>query len=365
MTQLDILQIAMPETGFSRRVLDWFDDHGRKELPWQEKVTPYKVWISEVMLQQTQVATVIPYFDRFISAFPSVDALASAPVDQVLHYWSGLGYYARARNLHKSASLIRDVYAGVFPDELEKVIALPGVGLSTAGAILSLAMGQRHAILDGNVKRVLARCYAIPGWPGQRAVGRKLWQLSETLTPHARVAEYNQAMMDLGAMICTRNNPLCDQCPVSNRCVALANDEISRYPGRKQKKQRPVRGVQMMLLQDIRGRLLLEQRPPTGIWGGLWGFPEIPVGEDILHWSEEQFGAKAVQIRDLPMRRHTFTHFHMDIQPRQILLEKPGYQVLDGDRRVWYNPAQPDERGLAAPVKLLLDEIMSYSEVTK
>lgn len=365
MTQSDTQQIAIQATEFSRRLLHWFDDHGRKDLPWQRKVTPYRVWVSEVMLQQTQVATVIPYFERFMSVFPDVDALASAHIDQVLHFWSGLGYYARARNLHKSACLVRDLYDGVFPDELEQVTALPGVGLSTAGAILSLAMGQRHAILDGNVKRVLARFYAIPGWPGQSAVAKKLWQLSDALTPHARVTDYNQAMMDLGAVICTRNKPLCNQCPLAYGCRALTNGETNRYPGRKQKKPLPVRQVQMLLLQDMQGRLLLEQRPPAGIWGGLWSFPELSAGEDIQHWCQEQFGYMDVQTRELPLRRHTFTHFHMDIQPSQILLEKPGWQVLDGDRRVWYNPAQPDERGLAAPVKLLLDEILSYTEVTK
>jgi A/G-specific adenine glycosylase len=365
MSQTDIQQIAIPDADFSLQVLAWFDDHGRKDLPWQQDVTPYKIWVSEVMLQQTQVATVIPYFDRFMGAFPDVGMLASAHLDKVLHYWSGLGYYARARNLHKAARMIQYSYAGVFPAELPKVTALPGVGLSTAGAILSLAMNQRHPILDGNVKRVLARRYAIAGWPGQAAVAKQLWQLSDALTPQSRVANYNQAMMDLGAMICTRSNPLCDQCPVHNQCMALARDEISLYPGRKQKKILPVRNIQMLLLQDRQGHLLLEQRPPTGIWGGLWSFPELPVGEDARHWCMVQTGDQHFLEKDMPTRRHTFTHFHLDIRPKQILLEKTGCQVLDGDRYVWYNPAQPDERGLASPVKRLLKEILLNTEVTK
>ena len=280
----------MPEAEFSRRVLAWFEDHGRTDLPWQQDATPYKVWISEVMLQQTQVATVIPYFNRFMAAFPDVDTLASAPLDKVLHYWSGLGYYARARNLHKAACMIQDVYAGVFPEELPKVTALPGVGLSTAGAILSLALNQCHPILDGNVKRVLARCYAVAGWPGQTAVAKQLWRLSGTLTPRSRTAEYNQAMMDLGATVCTRSNPLCDLCPVNSHCLARIQDKISQYPGRKQKKLLPVRNIQMLLLRDRQGRLLLEQRPPTGVWGGLWSFPELPFGEDIRHWCMARAG---------------------------------------------------------------------------
>lgn len=365
MSQPDTQQFTMSDVDFSLQVLAWFDDHGRKDLPWQQDVTPYKVWISEVMLQQTQVATVIPYFDQFMRAFPDVDTLANAHLDKVLHYWSGLGYYARARNLHKAARMIQEVHGGIFPEELQKVMELPGVGLSTAGAILSLAMDQRHPILDGNVKRVLGRCYAIAGWPGQTAVAKQLWKLSDTLTPNSRAGEYNQAMMDLGAMICTRSNPLCDQCPLSNRCIALAEDAVCRYPGRKQKTNLPVRETQMILLQNRQGHLLLEQRPPSGIWGGLWSFPELPVGDDALHWCMAQTGDQHFLEKELPTRRHTFTHFHLDIQPKQILLSKPGCQVLDGDRYVWYNPALPDELGLAAPVKRLLSEILLNTEVIK
>ena len=354
----------MPEVEFSQRVLTWFEQHGRKSLPWQREVSPYRVWVSEVMLQQTQVATVIPYFERFMSTFPDVNALAAADLDQVLHYWSGLGYYARARNLHKAACLIRDDYAGVFPVELEQVTALPGIGLSTAGAILSLALNQRHPILDGNVKRVLARCFGIAGWPGQAAVAKRLWQLSDELTPRSGVANYNQAMMDLGSMICTRSKPLCDLCPVRGQCLAWSRDETGLYPGRKPQKTLPVRSIQMLLLQDAEGSLLLEQRSPAGIWGGLWSFPEMPVAEDARQWLSLHVTGKYVVQQDLPTRRHSFTHFHLDIHPKQILLEKPGCRILDGDRYVWYNPAQPDERGLAAPVKRLLKEILSNTEVT-
>jgi A/G-specific adenine glycosylase len=348
---------ASGDSVFDQQVLRWFDAHGRKDLPWQQDPTPYRVWVSEIMLQQTQVATVIPYFERFMGCFPDVRSLADAPADQVLHLWSGLGYYARARNLLKAARLIRDEYGGHFPTAFAEVAALPGVGRSTAGAVLSLALDQRHAILDGNVKRVLARCFAIDGWPGQAAVATRLWSVAEERTPAQRVRDYNQAMMDLGATVCTRARPACGQCPLSDRCVAHAQGNPDAYPGKKRRKALPVRATCMLLLRDTAGRVLLEQRPATGVWGGLWGLPELDMTTEPLAWVRQQFGVEAQAKRQLPLRRHTFSHFHLDITPLEILLPQPGWVALEAPDRVWYNPAQPDARGLAAPVSRLLDEI--------
>jgi len=342
---------------FAERVLSWFDQHGRKDLPWQQDVTPYRVWVSEIMLQQTQVTTVIPYFEHFMQRFPSVDALAKAPLDDVLHHWSGLGYYARARNLHKAAQQVMEECGGVFPGQVEQLEALPGIGRSTAGAIVSLSMNQWAPILDGNVKRVLARHHAIAGWPGQSAVLKRLWQLAEIHTPRDRVQHYNQAMMDLGATVCTRSRPKCSECPVNESCLAKTQGDWQRYPGKKPKKALPEKRVQMLLLINGRGEVLLQQRPPQGIWGGLWGFPELHVDDDPLQWCRDQSIGEAQIQRELPHRRHTFSHFQLDIEPREILLAEPGCRLLESGQWVWYNPRQPDARGLAAPVARLLEEL--------
>lgn len=240
---------------FAARLLRWYDRHGRKDLPWQRARTPYTVWVSEVMLQQTQVATVIPYFERFMARFPDVRTLADAPLDAVLAHWSGLGYYSRARNLHRAAQQIRDRHGGVFPEDMDAIAALPGIGRSTAGAILAQALGQRHAILDGNVKRVLTRHRAIAGWPGQSAVERRLWEIAEAETPHARVADYTQAIMDLGAMVCTRARPRCGACPVADDCAARAAGTVSRYPAPKPRKTLPVRQTRMLLVTNGEGEV--------------------------------------------------------------------------------------------------------------
>ncbi len=342
---------------FARRVLRWFDRYGRQHLPWQQELSRYRVWVSEIMLQQTQVNTVIPYYERFMQRFPTVDALAEAPLDDVLHHWSGLGYYARARNLHRAARQVCEHYGGEFPDELEAVQALPGIGRSTAGAILSLAGGQRQVILDGNVKRVLARCFGIEGWPGSSAVLAQLWECAEALTPEKRVDQYNQAMMDLGATVCTRGRPACDRCPLARDCVALASGRQRELPGKKAKKALPQRAVRMLLVRDAEGALLLERRPPAGIWGGLWSLPEIAVDADPLGWCRETLQQSARIKRHLDPRRHTFSHFHLDIEPVEILLNGPGCGVLEAADRVWYNPQRPDDVGLAAPVARLIDVI--------
>ena len=342
---------------FADRVLAWFDQHGRKDLPWQRDVSTYRVWVSEIMLQQTQVATVIPYFERFMARFPDVRELARAPLDEVLHCWSGLGYYARARNLHRAARLICDELGGSFPDSLAGMQRLPGIGRSTAAAILSLAGGQRQAILDGNVKRVLARYFAEPGWPGRSVVGKRLWGLAESLTPATRVAAYNQAMMDLGAVVCTRSRPDCARCPLLAGCSAYVLGRPQDFPGRKPKRTLPQRSVRMLLVCDPARGVLLERRPPAGIWGGLWCLPEISLETDPLAWCLDLLHQPAVLGRKLASRRHVFTHFELHIEPLEILLNQPGCDVLEADARLWYNPRQPANVGLAAPVARLLDEI--------
>ena len=264
----------MTTNAFSTRVLAWFDENGRKDLPWQHDISPYRVWISEIMLQQTQVATVIPYYESFMQRFPDVLALADASEDEVMHLWSGLGYYSRARNLHKSAKMVAHELGGVFPQTLDGMIALPGIGRSTAGAILSIASGQQTAILDGNVKRVLARFQAVEGWPGKTPVLNELWEYAEAYTPMARVADYTQAMMDLGATVCTRSRPQCGDCPLVADCEGHASGEPTRYPGKKPKKVLPVKQTCMVVLEH-QGQILLEKRPPTGIWPGLWSLPEV------------------------------------------------------------------------------------------
>ena len=340
---------------FTQSVLEWFQHAGRKNLPWQRRPTLYKVWVSEIMLQQTQVATVIPYFQRFIQRFPNVGILAAAPADEVLHYWSGLGYYARARNLHRAACLICERHHGRFPRNYQAALALPGVGRSTAGAILSLALGQPHAILDGNVKRVLTRCFAIDGWPGKMQVQHQLWRLAEELTPDERAKEYNQGMMDLGATVCTRRRPDCDSCPLKNHCQAWSMGVPEAFPVPRRRNALPSRQVRMLLVLNSRGELLLERRPPSGIWGGLWSLPEC-TPEGVLTDCLAKAGLVGKLVRTWPSRRHSFTHLHLEITPVEFRVENNADCVMDDDR-VWYNTVQPDARGLAAPVARLIDEL--------
>ena len=338
---------------FAERVLAWFDMHGRRDLPWQQRPTCYSVWVSEIMLQQTRVATVIPYYERFMRRFSDVDALAGAEIDEVLHHWSGLGYYARARNLHRAARRIVADHAGEFPTEPEALIALPGIGRSTAGAILSLALGQPMPILDGNVKRVLARCFGVEGWPGQAAVLRQLWRLSERLTPATRTAHYNQAMMDLGATLCRRAHPECERCPLCDECIARREQRQLELPGKRPRKTLPVRDTRMLVMRDPDGRVLLRQRPPSGIWGGLWSLPEGDIDELARRFP----GVDPREARRLPSRRHTFSHFHLDITPLLIDLVKPMEGVMDAPDLLWYNGDQPERIGLAAPVSRILLEL--------
>lgn len=343
---------------FSTRVLTWYDRHGRKDLPWQTD-DPYRVWVSEVMLQQTQVATVIPYYERFIASFPDVGALADAAVDEVLSHWSGLGYYARARNLHAAAQQVRDQHAGVFPRDFEAVKALPGIGRSTAGAILALAFGERHAILDGNVKRVLARHEAVEGWPGRTAVAKRLWEIAERHTPSRRLGAYTQAMMDLGATLCTRTRPACARCPVSEDCRAYADGNVEAYPGKKPKKERPLRQTTMVIAVDD-DAVYLERRPAAGIWGGLWSFPEI--GEaDLDQWCRQRLGCVPGEAASWPTLRHGFTHYDLDIRPVVVRFDNGSRAAADG--ACWYRLDDPAPGGIAAPVRKLIDTLRAADDV--
>jgi A/G-specific adenine glycosylase len=353
-------------TRFSDRVLAWFDVHGRKDLPWQHPRTPYRVWISEVMLQQTQVATVIPYFERFIARFPNVDTLARAEIDDVLHLWTGLGYYARGRNLHAAARRIVAEHDSELPKDLDALIALPGIGRSTAGAILAAGHGIRAAILDGNVKRVLARYFAVDGYPGERNVSDTLWAHAEANTPEARVDDYTQAIMDLGATLCTRSRPRCFECPASAECIAFKSDATACYPAARPRKTLPVRRARMFVIVDARERCLLERRLPTGLWGGLWNPPERPVecGVDELL---SELGMARSNIRNqhpLPAFRHTFTHFHLDIEPLRVDVATPTLAVADHDRFRWYGSGENEPLGLSAVAVRLLALVQSTLVLT-
>lgn len=347
----------MQAVDFQQAVLDWFDQHGRHDLPWQQNINAYRVWVSEIMLQQTQVATVIPYYQRFMERFPGVEDLAAAELDQVLHLWTGLGYYARARNLHKTAQQVTHDFGGQFPNDLQTMQTLPGIGRSTAGAILAISQGIRAPILDGNVKRVLSRFAAIEGWPGQTAVADKLWQLAEQHTPSERVADYTQAMMDLGATLCTRSKPACLLCPLVSHCQAHQLDTVSQLPGSKPKKTLPKRQTWMLLLEDQQQRYWLEQRPPAGIWGGLWCFPQFESEDELNAWASQQ-GLRPCQPAP-PAFTHTFSHYQLQTTPSRFQLDKPhnSAQVANSAPGYWYDPRQPAELGLATPVKRLIEQL--------
>lgn len=348
---------------FSDSVLDWFSEKGRTTLPWQQQKTPYSVWVSEIMLQQTQVNTVIPYYLRFMESFPTITDLANAEEDLVLHHWTGLGYYARARNLHKSAKIIRDDYKGSFPTDIEQVIALAGIGRSTAGAILSLSLNQHHPILDGNVKRVLARYFMVSGYPGLSAFEKQLWKLSETHTPEIRVANFNQAMMDLGSLVCTRSKPLCTICPLKESCQAFFHEKQTEFPGKKPKKDKPVKKT-IMVMFTKNDSVLMYKRPPSGIWGGLWSFFEIGNIEELNNLTET-LGLNVTSQKEFPSFRHTFSHFHLDISPLMLKIESKGTNVNDNSQQLWYHLGKGENVGLAAPSKTLLAQLTVQLEKEK
>lgn len=336
-------QIASP-------LIDWHRRCGRHDLPWQRERTPYRVWISEVMLQQTQVAAVIGYFERFLARFPDARELAAAPQDEVLHLWSGLGYYARARNLQCAAQLIVERHGGEFPTDFDAVAALPGIGRSTAGAILAIACGQRHPILDGNVRRVLARLHALPGATGERSFEQRLWELAEAHTPRDGVDTYTQAIMDLGATLCTRRAPQCDRCPLAGQCVAFAQGSAEDFPApRRPLKRRQVERW-MLFARRGDGAVRLSRRPARGVWGGLWSPPEF---EDLP--AARRAAGEGVAVREAPAVHHAFTHFDLTIRPLWIDAPESWQGVADGDEvSLWYNAAAPDRIGLPAPIAALL-----------
>ena len=337
------------------RLIGWHARHGRKHLPWQRDPTPYRVWVSEVMLQQTRVSVVIGYYERFMERFPELPALAGASLDDVLRSWTGLGYYSRARNLHRAAAIVRDRHGGEMPRDFDALVALPGIGRSTAGAILALSHGDRHPILDGNVKRVLCRYHGIDGWPGQSRVQRILWSLAERHTPRERVAAYTQAIMDLGATLCVRSRPLCAACPLAADCAARHDGAQAKLPAPRPRRAVPRRRTAFLVLRDRDGSLLLERRPPSGIWGGLWCFPECDPGADIEVACRSRFGVRPAGVTALAPIAHGFTHFRLDVHP--FLVEVGGdcgSAVADAGERRWYPPGAAAKLGLAAPVKRLI-----------
>jgi A/G-specific adenine glycosylase len=349
-------RVTSSQSPIAERLLTWFDSAGRKHFPWQRDQTPYRVWVSEIMLQQTQVSTVIPFYERFMARFPDVHALAAAPIDEVLHLWTGLGYYARARNLHRAANIVVVEHNGHFPRTLAAMQALPGVGRSTAGAILALSQQQRHSILDGNVKRVLARHFAVEGFPGDKKVEEKLWALADDCTPVERVHHYTQAIMDLGAMICVRSRPLCIACPLAASCAARSEGRQAALPSPRPKKVRPQRVAYALILSNIEGAIYLVRRPPTGIWGGLWSFPEFESLEaarnEIRLWGL----AGTQSVTELSAYRHAFTHFDLTIHALHVTNVAAQHRVED-TKHVWYDSRQPAKVGLAKPVVDLMQVV--------
>ncbi|WP_052378422.1 A/G-specific adenine glycosylase [Polycyclovorans algicola] len=341
---------------FAERVLQWFDAHGRHDLPWQRPRSAYRVWVSEIMLQQTQVATVIPYFTRFMARFPDVATLAAAPLDDVLAHWSGLGYYARARNLHACAQGVANGLGGEFPRTVEGCLALPGIGRSTAGAIVSQAFDARAPILDGNVRRVLARHAALHGWPGTPAVSKAFWALAESRLPEARYADYTQALMDLGATCCTARRPQCLLCPVQEDCLARQQGSVASLPTPKPRRARPRKQAQVLVVENHDGEILLARRPQRGIWGGLWSLPVIMAGDA---WPS---GLDALQPFDntpLTPIAHSFTHFDLQMDPVHL----QGQPAVNDDL-IWHAPTQALTLGLPAPIRRMIEQRVAHTAAT-
>ncbi len=349
----------------ARNLLHWFERHGRTDLPWQQNITPYRVWVSEIMLQQTQVATVIDYYQRFMARFPTITDLAEADIDEVLHLWTGLGYYARGRNLHKAAQQIVAENNGQFPVGVQALSALPGIGPSTAGAIAAISQGEHAAILDGNVKRVLARFHAVDGYPGDTLANKRLWYFAHYHTPRKRTGDYTQAIMDLGATLCRGKQPECSSCPLQSRCEAYALGAVSQFPGKKTKKPKPVRAARMWLLVNANGACLLQRRPPTGLWGGLWTPPETdqetPL-QDSCNSIAAALGLQPEQLGEpepLAPFRHTFSHYHLDLAPYRVSVhgQPSAAMVASDDQLLWYHPDDATQIGLAKPAVRLLAQL--------
>jgi A/G-specific adenine glycosylase len=337
---------------FSSRIVSWQLQHGRSGLPWQGTRDAYRIWVSEIMLQQTQVAAVIPYFERFMARFPEVAALAAAKDDEVMRHWSGLGYYARARNLLAAAREVVARHGGRFPVRFDELVELPGIGRSTASAIAAFASGERRAILDGNVKRVLARHHGIEGVVSAKAVEGRLWALAESLLPKDGIEDYTQGLMDLGATLCTRTKPQCPRCPVAGTCVALHDGRIAELPGRRVAKPNPVRNT-VMLVVVSKGEVLLDKRPARGIWGGLWSLPEAPEGTDAAAWCTATLGVAPSSVQALAPFSHGFTHFRLEISPWRVNVRRRGPSAGEGGR-MWLALQEASGAALPAPVKKLL-----------
>jgi len=348
---------AAPAGGWARPLLDWFDRHGRHDLPWQHPRTPYRVWLSEIMLQQTQVATVIPYFERFVARFPQLPDLAAASTDEVMAHWAGLGYYARARNLHAAAKQCVELHDGGLPRDLDALLALPGIGRSTAGAILAQAWGERFPILDGNVKRSLSRWHAVQGWPGTPAVEKQLWALAQAHlaeVPDGRMADYTQAQMDFGATLCTRANPACAICPLQHGCAALAQGRVQELPTPRPSRTLPEREAIALLLEDRQGRILLQRRPPSGIWASLWTLPQADTEGELRQWFQRHLEGDFDGADALEPIVHTFSHYRLHLQPRRLRPVAPAAAVGDNDDLRWVARTELSGFGLPAPIRRLL-----------
>ena len=358
-------KVQSKASSFSERLVRWQQAHGRHDLPWQRTRDPYRIWLSEIMLQQTQVGTVIPYYERFLARFPDVHTLAGAEQEDVLKLWSGLGYYSRARNLHSAARTLVSGATGaeVFPQEVASLQALPGIGRSTAAAIAAFAFGKREPILDGNVKRVLSRHFAVPGFPGDKRVEDRLWLLAESLSPAHSIEHYTQGLMDLGATLCTRTRPRCDACPVSATCNALKLDRVAEFPEARARKSLPRRATTMLLL--LRGaEILFEKRPVTGIWGGLWCLPELPDGASPEAWSRERFGCDIGPPEALPDLAHGFTHFRLSITPLMCQVTRTESRVAQAGP-AWFDRKHAGREAIPVPVRKILAQIAGSKAATR
>ena len=341
-------------SSFAQRLIAWQRTHGRHDLPWQNTRDPYRVWLAEIMLQQTQVATVIPYYGRFLARFPTLESLAAAPVEQAMSLWSGLGYYARARNLHRCAASIVAEHGGNFPSTPESIAALPGIGRSTANSIAAVCFGARAPILDGNVKRLLCRFLGIEGFPGTAAVESRLWLAAEALLPDDEVPRYLQAQMDMGATVCTRTRPRCGECPVAADCVAHCDGRVTDLPAPRPKRDVPERVATLLVLRQD-GQVLVEQRPPAGIWGGLLSLPELPEATDVDHYCVKRFGVRIDAVTPAPSFTHAFSHFRLRIQPL-VCTVAGSIGVADSTTR-WLPPDEWPLAALPAPIRKILSEI--------
>ncbi|MXS79476.1 A/G-specific DNA-adenine glycosylase [Nitrosomonas eutropha] len=351
---------AVESDFFAGRLIRWQLVYGRHSLPWQGISDPYAIWISEIMLQQTQVSTVIPYYERFMTVFPNIAPLASAPVEEVLTLWSGLGYYSRGRNLHRTARMIMEQYGGAFPQDIATLQRLPGIGRSTAAAIAAFAFGKRCTILDGNVKRILIRYFGVNGHPGERMIEEQLWQLAEDLLPveedHKTIASYTQALMDLGALVCVRTQPRCEHCPLQADCYAYQNDLTAVLPVPKPRKTPPIKEIVHLILLN-QGRILLKKRPASGIWGGLWCFPETSINEDSVDYCKKNLHLQVLKFAELPHLQHTFTHFKLIIQPQllQSIMYLPEYEENSEENDfLWMTIEEALQRAIPVPVRKLL-----------